>query len=44
MLIAGGAPIAQNQPSHRQYTWTAHTEISLKGNVKNPEMFLEDET
>jgi hypothetical protein len=27
--------IAQNQASLRQYTWTAHTEISLKGEVKN---------
>jgi hypothetical protein len=28
-------PIEQNQASLRQYTWTAHTEISLKGEVKN---------
>jgi len=27
--------IAQNQASLRQYTWTAHTEISVKGEVKN---------
>ena len=27
--------IAQNQASVRQYTWTAHTEISVKGEVKN---------
>jgi len=27
--------MAQNQASLRQYTWTAHTEISVKGEVKN---------
>jgi len=27
--------IAQNQASLRQYSWTAHTEISVKGEVKN---------
>jgi hypothetical protein len=27
--------IAQNQASLRQYTWTAHTEISVKGDLKN---------
>lgn len=27
--------IAQNQASLRQYTWTAHTEISVKADVKN---------
>jgi hypothetical protein len=27
--------IAQNQASLRQYTWTSHTEISVKGEVKN---------
>jgi hypothetical protein len=27
--------IAQNQASLRQYNWTAHTEISVKGEVKN---------
>lgn len=27
--------IARNQASLRQYTWTAHTEISVKGEVKN---------
>lgn len=27
--------IAENQASLRQYTWTAHTEISVKGEVKN---------
>ena len=26
--------IAQNQASLRQYTWTAHTEVSVKGEVK----------
>jgi len=27
--------IAENQASLRQYTWTTHTEISVKGEVKN---------
>ena len=27
--------IAQNQASLRQYTWTAHTKISVKAEVKN---------
>jgi hypothetical protein len=34
-VVAIKESIAQNQASLRQYTWTAHTEISVKGEVKN---------
>ena len=33
-LAAVKQSVAQNQASLRQYTWTAHTEISVKGEVK----------
>ncbi len=33
-LAAVKQSMAQNQASLRQYTWTAHTEISVKGEVK----------
>lgn len=33
-LAAAKESIAKNQASLRQYTWTAHTEISVKGEVK----------
>jgi hypothetical protein len=34
-VTAAKQSIAENQASLRQYTWTAHTEISVKGEVKN---------